>query len=186
MKYKFLIVILLFFTPTAFSKDRLPSSIVVNERNFNKCSEVRITKALFFKILDLGLYAPDCQSFSSVFSKSEKLIRFKYLRTVTGQEFKEGAEEYLGKNLPKQRLEQCQKPFNNLNQLYKNVNDGDFYQLIQSKDNAISITLNNQLIGSIENPDCAIDYYHMWFGKESMDTGFQKLIRKAIKNQKKS
>ncbi len=186
MKYIFLIFILLFITPIAFSKDRLPSSIVVNDTNFNKCSEVRITKALFFNILDLGLYTPNCQTFSSVFSRSEKLIRFKYLRTVTGQEFKEGAEEYLGKNLPKQKLEQCQQPFNTLNQLYKDVSDGDFYQLIQSKDNAISITLNNQLIGTIENPDCAIDYYQMWFGKESMDSGFQKLIKKAMKNQSAS
>lgn len=179
---KFCSWLLFFFSLQTLAKDHLPDTVKISDSQFEKCSEVRITKALFFDVLDLGLYTPNCKEFSSLTSEEPKIIRFSYLRDVSGADFKEGAEEYLEKNLSQEQITRCSEAYDYLNSKYLDVADGDYYQLIQRSDKSIYVTLNEQFIGQVNNPECAMNYYKIWFGKESMDSGFQDLL-KIVANQ---
>ncbi|WP_251358405.1 chalcone isomerase family protein [Kangiella sp. TOML190] len=159
---------------------KLPQTVVKSEQTYHRCSQVRITKALFFKIVDVALYLEDCRNFQGIFSQRAKVLRFSYLRKVTGEQFSEGANEYLQKNLSTEQYERCIPHYSKLNNAYQDVKKGDTYELLMAPDKT-TVTLNKIPIGLITDDSCGELYLNVWFGKESMDSGFQELLEKAHK-----
>mgnify|MGYP005997759869 CR=1 FL=1 len=148
-----------------------PSGIV-----FKLCSQQKITKALFFDIVKVGLYYPSCTGKLSVFDNNNKLLRFHYLRKVTGKQFKEGAEEYLTHNLSESEHEKCFDKYQNINASYTDVDEGDYYDLYHLQSIGLDLLLNNKPKAKFQNPFCESLYFNIWFGKKSMSSDFKKLL----------
>ena len=155
----------------------LPISIKFKNTNFELCAKERVTK-LFFNIVDVGIYYPNCNKAQNIFDQDTKLLRFSYLREVTGKQFTQGAIEYLQENLSQQDKLKCFRHFESLNRTYQNVSSGDYYDLYFLKKEGIELQLNNERLHNMNNPECNSAYLNVWFGKETMDNQFHDLADK--------
>ncbi len=143
---------------------------------FQLCSQQKITKAIFFDVVQVGLYYPSCPEKLTVFDQKSKLLRFHYLRKVKGKQFKEGAEDYLTYNLNEADFKKCFAKYQALNNSYLDVKDGDYYDLFQLQPIGLDLFLNDKSLASFKDSECEALYYNIWFGKESMSSDFQKLL----------
>ncbi len=158
-------------------QEKLPAEITHQSGDgFKLCKQQLITKALFFDIVDVGIYYKDCPKKINVFDDSEKLLRFHYLRKVTGKQFKEGAEEYLKYNLTNKQHKLCFRQYLDINNAYVDVNDGDFYDLFKIKEKGLDLYLNGKPLSQFKNDDCESLYFKIWFGEKSMSSDFKKLL----------
>ena len=141
------------------------------------CSEQKITKALFFDVLFVGLYFKECSKGKDIFTSKDKLLRFHYLRDVKGNQFTEGAEEYLNYNLTEQQKALCWNEYTEINNSYLDVQEGDFYDLYHIGSIGLDLYLNQKPLNTLKSESCESLYFNVWFGKQSMDSGFRKLIK---------
>lgn len=181
MKTKFALILILLTSSIrmeAYSTPILPPTITSqNQVQYTLCSMQTITKALFFDVLNVGLYYYKCPDKYDIFDNTDKLIRFSYLRKVTGKQFSEGADEFLRKNLSK-NLQFCLPVYNDLNSSYKDVGKGDYYDLYFYPTKGLELFFNSQHLITMTNLDCDNAYFNIWFGKKSMNSGFKKLLGK--------
>jgi hypothetical protein len=103
---------------------------------------------------------------------------------VDGEQFTDGAIEYLEENLSDQQKSKCMTEYKDLNKSYKNVKDGDFYDLYLLSDKGIKLYLNQEHIIDMTNTSCDSLYLNVWFGSESMDSQFEDLHKKLKARQK--
>lgn len=153
----------------------LPQEISYQTLKFKLCTQEKITKGIFFDIVNVGIYYQQCNSNQGIFDEQDKLLRFAYLRSVDGEQFTEGAIEYLEENLTEQQQSQCMAEYAELNRSYKDVEDGDFYDLYLLNSKGIKLYLNEEHIIDMTNTACDSLYLNVWFGPESMDSQFEDL-----------
>lgn len=154
---------------------QLEPSVRYQETDYQLCAKQRVTKALLFDVVDVGVYYPDCKQAADIFDDQPKLLRFSYLRDVTGDQFTEGADDFLRDNLEPPEKDQCLTYFNEFNTVYKDVTDGDYYDLFVLPEQGLDLYLNNQQLAQSDNSGCALPYLNIWFGEESMDGDFEDL-----------
>ena len=145
---------------------------------FKRCSQQKITKALFFDVLKIGLYYPDCKDYEGILDDNNKLLRFYYLRDVKGSQFTEGAIEYLDYNLTDDEKKDCLANYQAINTRYRDVSEGDFYDLYLFQSTGLELYLNKVFLGKMSKLSCDSHYLKIWFGEESMDSGFRRLLEK--------
>lgn len=155
----------------------LPSTIQYNDTAFKLCAQERISK-LWFDIVDVGVYYQNCDNAENIFDNQSKLLRFSYLREVTGEQFSDGAIEYLQTNLNDETLNNCSSSYKGLNNAYKTVVSGDAYDLFVIKDIGIKLYLNGKHLHTMANTTCHIPYLNVWFGDDTMDSQFHDLAKK--------
>ncbi|NVJ66795.1 MAG: chalcone isomerase family protein [Gammaproteobacteria bacterium] len=172
-----LIAMLAFSGQSLANDNKLPKTVIhPSGLTFQLCSQQTITKAFFFDVVHVGLYYPSCPEKMTVFNDDSKLLRFHYLRKVTGKQFKKGAEEYLTYNLNKHQHDKCFSRYKDINDSYLDVDDGDYYDLFQIENKGLDLFLNEKSISVFKNKECESLYFNIWFGKKSMSTGFKKLL----------
>lgn len=171
-------------TLSAISMAEMPQQVSYQELTFKLCAQEKITKGIFFDIVNVGVYYQDCSTNQGIFDDKSKLLRFAYLRDVEGEQFTEGAIEYLEENLTEQQQTQCMTAYQDLNNSYKDVKDGDFYDLYLLSEEGIKLYLNQEHIIDMKNTGCDSLYLNVWFGSESMDSQFEDLHTKlkTLKN----
>lgn len=155
----------------------LPKSIEHSQGTFKLCDKERVSK-YFFDIVDVGIYYPNCDTAEHVFDDQTKLLRFSYLREVEGEQFTEGAIEYLEENLSEEEKSRCSEHFAPLNKVYRDVTSGDNYDLFLFQEEGLKLYLNGQALHQMDNPQCHSTYLNVWFGKESMDGQFNDLAER--------
>ena len=176
------LIFIVFFSISFGVIAKLPEHVLhPNGTKFILCSENKITKAIFFDVVRVGLYLEHCDTLNPIFSTSNKLVRFHYLREVTGKQFTEGATEYLTLNLTNEQYSKCFEQYQVVNNSYVDVSDGDYYDLFYFSNSGLDLYLNNKSIGQLKNDDCELPYFKIWFGEKSMDSGFRKLLRNYSK-----
>ncbi|ACV27789.1 chalcone isomerase family protein [Kangiella koreensis] len=164
---------LLIASPLARAK--LEPSVRYQQTDYQLCAQQRVTKALFFDVVDVGVYYPNCQQAENVFDSQPKLLRFSYLREVEGIQFNEGADDFLEDNLTDVEKETCLAAFKDFNTIYKDVADGDYYDLFVTPDQGLNLRLNQSQLAELNQAKCATPYLNIWFGPESMDDDFSEL-----------
>lgn len=154
---------------------KLEPQVSYQQTDYQLCAQQRVTKALFFDVVDVGVYYPNCAQADNVFDSQPKLLRFSYLRKVEGVQFTEGADDFLEDNLTDTEKEACLDAFKDFNTIYKNVVDGDYYDLFVTPNQGINLQLNQSQLAELNQPECAVPYLNIWFGDESMDDDFSEL-----------
>ena len=162
----------------ALAQAKLEPQVSYQGTAYQLCAQQRVTKALFFDVVDVGVYYPDCHLADSVFDSQHKLIRFSYLRKVTGIQFTQGADEFLAENLTETEKNSCLNDFTAFNSIYKDVVAKDYYDLFVLPDQGLNLYLNQSPLAQLNIPECTIPYLNIWFGTESMDNDFSELQKK--------
>ncbi|GAA4359258.1 chalcone isomerase family protein [Kangiella marina] len=157
--------------------NQLPQTISHSKGEFQLCDKERVSK-LWFDIVDVGIYYPSCDTVQHIFDNQTKLLRFAYLREVEGQQFTKGAIEYLEQNLNPQELEYCSEHFSPLNHVYKDVTEGDYYDLYLFEDEGLTLYLNGKHLHDMPSKECHTPYLNVWFGEETMDSQFHDLSKR--------
>lgn len=157
------------------AKAKIEPQISHQQQDYQLCAQQRVTKALFFNVVDVGVYYQDCNNATDIFDQHPKLLRFSYLRKVKGKQFTEGADDFLSKNLTADEKQTCLTDFTEFNAIYKDVADGDYYDLFVTPGHGLNLRLNESELADLDKPDCAAPYLNIWFGQESMDDDFSEL-----------
>ena len=149
----------------ALSAKHLPAVIEHNNKPFQQCKDYTLRYGLLIKVAEIGWYSPDCTQQKNVLASGNKVIRFHYLVNVSGDFFKKSAQEYFLLNLENQEQ---QKQFNDVltafNSGYKDIKDGEYFDLVHIDDASLSLFKNNELLSVTKNSLFSRKYFNIWFG----------------------
>ena len=133
-------------------------------------------------VYDAALYLPGDVAGRDVLKDVPKRFELRYHISIKGPKFGESAVPYLEKNVPAEELARLKPRLEQLNQLYRDVKEGDRYALTYSPGKGTTLSLNNEPLGTIEGADFASAYFAIWLGKKPIsDTMRDDLIGEAKK-----
>ncbi|MFC3195459.1 chalcone isomerase family protein [Marinicella sediminis] len=163
---KFTALASLLLCQTAWATDNLPSTISHNTADFQLCEDFTLRYGVVIKVAEIGWYAPDCSASVSLLEANQKILRFHYHKNVSGDFFRESAEEYFLINLEnKEQQRDLTQPLQQFNQGYTDIKSGEYFDLVHWQDKELNLFKNNQLLASTTNPILANKYFNIWFGK---------------------
>jgi len=159
-------LIFLFLTPSALATEHhLPNFISHQEARLKRCSQGQLKAYRFIHVGYAALYLERCEQITDIFARSAKRLRFFYQREIPAKAFREAAEEYLEINLGA-KFSDWQQTIKQFNKGYRDIMDGDYYDLIFDPRNGLKLSLNGSQIATIENPVIGLAYFNIWFGKQ--------------------
>ncbi|MDX1353004.1 MAG: chalcone isomerase family protein [Thiomicrorhabdus sp.] len=119
------------------------------------------------------------KSFSANELLSEKMplkLELCYKRKVTAQQFIEGAEHVLPKDLSGQLKEQVER----LHSQYQNVKEGDCYALVYLPENQqTQLKFNHQLVFQTNTKHFKALYFGIWIGDKPLSSRLKTTLLKA-------
>lgn len=157
-------------TVDVFAADALPARISA----LTQCSRADLKAFRWIHVGYAALYLRDCQSVSDILSAAPKRLRFLYQRSIPAKAFRDAAEEYLKINLGT-RFGQWRQSFQQFNAHYRDVGDGDFYELAYDQ-NGLKLLLNDQLLATLPDQAQAAAYFSIWFGEEPFSEDLKKAL----------
>ena len=169
-------ILLSFFAMAALAKeDRLPVYLMSKDTHLKRCSRGHLKAFKFFHVGYAALYLDRCQDIKNIFSTSPKRLRFVYDRAVPASAFREASEEYLKTNLGT-KFYGWRQDIKQFNQGYKDIEDGDYYDLIFDPKTGLKLHLNGAEVAKLEDPGIGLAYFNIWFGKEP----FSESLKEAL------
>lgn len=155
--------------------NRLPKVLVSQEKTLNRCSIGQLKAYRIFHVGYAALYLNDCKNSGDIFSNSNIILRFAYDREIPANAFSEAANEYLKINLGEQ-FQQWRQSLGNFNNAYRDIKDGDYYDLEYNPQNGLKLQLNGRLLSQISDPEIGLAYFTIWFGEQP----FSKKLKTAL------
>lgn len=157
---------------SAYAAEALPARI----STMTQCSRAELKAFRWIHVGYAALYLQNCRNASEIFSASPKRLRFLYQRSIPARAFRESSEEYLRINLGS-RFDQWRQSFRQFNSHYRDVGEGDYYELVYDE-NGLKLLLNDQLLATLPDPQQASAYFTIWFGEEPFSEDLKKALLK--------
>ena len=178
MKIRFLLVVTLSFIQFQVLA-KLPSEIKLNDHAYTICKNYTVKYAMFFKVVDVGLYLKECNSKINTIDSSDKVVRFHYHLDVKRKIFIDAAEEfYLKNHAGNKESSELLDELNRFNQAYQDISEDDFYDLHHNQNQSLSLFKNDEILIKSDISEFAMKYFHIWFGEKpavkSLKRSFQK------------
>ncbi len=176
---KILLIILITSLPSvALSTDYLPDTIEQNSSQFERCNTFTLRYGFILKVAEIGWYSPDCSASVPILQATDKIVRFHYLKNVSGDFFRQSAEEYFLLNLSNSEQHNLLKqPLIEFNSNYTDIKSGEYFDLVQINDSNLSLYKNQQLLSVSQNRLLSKNYFNIWFGQkpviDKLKTAFQ-------------
>lgn len=161
----------------AHADEIFPPTLQAREGKLIHCSHAEIKAFHVIEVGNAALYLDNCRNSSDIFSKTPKQLRFVYNKVIPGKAFKEGVEEYLRINLG-QRYSDWEQAFNDFNNHYRDVKEGDYYDLVFDTQAGLQLFLNKKLLGTLKDIDQGLAYFNVWFGNEPFSEELKKELLK--------
>jgi hypothetical protein len=115
-------------------------------------------------VYDAALYLPAEVPGTDALKAIPKRLELRYHISIKGGKFGESAEPFLEKNVPKEVLGRLMPRIEQLNRLYRDVNEGDRYALDYTPGKGTTLSLNGSPLGVVEGADFAAAYFAIWLG----------------------
>ena len=166
------------------ASDHLPEVIEQNNSQFEQCDSFTLRYGFVIKVVDIGWYAPNCQVASPILEADNKIVRFHYHKNVEADFFRDSAEEYFLLNLNgSDQKNQLEQPLLAFNAGYTDIADGEYFDLVHTNGQSLSLYKNNQLLASSDNSQFSQAYFNIWFGEQPV---IQKLKKRFNSCQAKT
>ncbi|MDF1630037.1 MAG: chalcone isomerase family protein [Alcanivoracaceae bacterium] len=94
------------------------------------------------------------------------LLEFTYRREVPGSAFSRSATAMIERNVEAATFADLQQRVEAFNSHYRDIGDGDSYQLRYLSNGRLELLLNNELLASEQGHEFANAYLQIWFGPE--------------------
>jgi len=184
MKSITLAIILLMAQPS-MAAGHLPKNIDHNNLSYEQGDVFTLRYGLVIKVAEIGWYAPNCAEAPPILEASNKIVRFHYFKNVKADFFKESAAEYFLKNLNSdQQKRQLADVLQEFNAGYTDIADGEYFDLIHSAGDQLSLFKNDHLLAVANNAPFSQSYFNIWFGQEpvidKLKTAFSKCEKKRL------
>jgi Chalcone isomerase-like len=168
------LLIIVFSLPlVARAEELFPSTIQTPEAKLLHCSSAELKAFRLIHVGNAGLYLEDCKTIDDIFAKTPKQLRFAYEKAIPAKAFREASEEYLKINLG-QKYTEWQQAFKGFNSNYRDVKEGDYYDLTFDTKTGLKLFLNKKLLGTLKDPQQGLAYFNVWFGKEPFSEELKK------------
>jgi Chalcone isomerase-like len=168
------LLIIVFGLPlVAQAEELFPPFVKTSEAKLLHCSHAELKAFRLIHVGNAALYLEDCKTTGDIFSKTPKQLRFAYEKAIPAKAFREASEEYLKINLG-QKFTEWEKPFKNFNANYRDVKEGDYYDLVYATKTGLQLFLNNKLLGTLKDSAQSLAYFNVWFGKEPFSEDLKK------------
>jgi len=105
-----------------------------------------------------------------------RALELRYFWAIKGNLFGEAADELLKRNLSTKELDAIQSRLDELNKLYRDVEEGDRYRLTYETGKGTTLSYNGKALGTIPGRDFADAYFSIWLGKDPISTAFRDQI----------
>ena len=145
----------------AVASTQHPSALDTGIR-LDQCRSAPVQALRFIEVGVASLWRDSCGSAQPL--TPPLLLEFTYRREVPGSAFSRSATAMLERNVNPATFADMKKRIEAFNSHYRDIGDGDSYQLRYLGDGRLELLLNNELLASEQGHDFANAYLQIWFG----------------------
>lgn len=173
-------VLLFLLSCTVNALEQFPEQLTSEATALSRCSQAELKAFRWIHVGYAAVYLPSCDGLNDFFSETPKRLRFVYEKSIPAKAFKEASQEYLKLNLGKQ-FDEWRTSFIQFNEGYRDIKDGDFYDLIYSPEQGLKLFMNNTLMTSLDDPVKGLAYFNIWFGREPFSADLKRSLLSPAK-----
>jgi hypothetical protein len=128
----------------------------------------------FLKVYVAALYLAPGADPSRVLEDVPKRLEIQYLRSFTADQFRKATEVKIAENVDAETLERLRPRIDELNALYRNVEQGDRYALTYLPGKGTELSYNGRPLGRVEGAEFASAVFSIWLGSAPVDEGLKR------------
>jgi len=128
----------------------------------------------FLKVYVAALYLAPGTDPSRVLEDVPKRLEIEYLRGFTAEQFRTVTEAKIADNVDAGTLERLRPKIDELNALYRNVEQGDRYALTYVPGKGTELSYNGRPLGRVEGAEFASAVFSIWLGSAPVDEGLKR------------
>lgn len=139
-----------------------PSTLDTGIR-LDQCRSAPVQALRFIEVGKASIWRDGCDQQTQVLAPP-LLLEFTYRREVPGSAFSRSATAMLERNVNPATFADLKQRIEAFNSHYRDIGDGDSYQLRYLSDGRLELLLNNELLASEQGHEFANAYLQIWFG----------------------
>ena len=143
--------------PASFFGDEAPA--------MQACTRGDVRALRFIRVGEARLSLDDCAR-NGLPLEPPLRLQFSYRRDVPGDAFAEAAETMIKRNADPDVFAELQPRIQAFNANYRDIGDGDTYQLDYATDGRLLLSLNGEPLATERGDDFALHYLNIWFGDD--------------------
>ncbi len=129
------------------------------------CRSAPVTALRFIEVGKASLWRDDCAS-GPASLQPPLLLEFAYQRDVPGSAFSQAAMAMVERNISDSAFADLKARLERFNSHYRDIGDGDRYQLRYLPGGELELLLNNEVLTREQGHDFASAYLNIWFGPQ--------------------
>ncbi|MEE4250597.1 MAG: chalcone isomerase family protein [Alcanivoracaceae bacterium] len=162
MKSRLLSSLILLCCAQASASTQHPSTLESGTR-LDQCRSAPVQALRFIEVGVASLWRDSCGQQAQPLAPP-MMLEFTYRREVPGSAFSRSATAMIERNVNPATFADLKQRIEAFNSHYKDIGDGDSYQLRYLDDGRLELLLNNELLATEQGHDFANAYLQIWFG----------------------
>jgi len=123
-----------------------------------------------------GLYlGPGCSP-DRILTDAPKRLEISYFHTIHAEDFAFATRSGIEKNVSEVEFAQLSGRIDRFVALYRDVEPGDRYAITYIPNQGTELSLNGQVLGSVEGADFAAAMFAIWFGENGVDLSLKRTL----------
>jgi len=128
----------------------------------------------FLKVYVAALYLAPGADPGRVLEDVPKRLEIQYLRGFSAEQFRQATEAKIADNVDAETLGRLRPRIDELNALYRNVEQGDRYALTYLPGKGTELSYNGRPLGRVEGAEFATAVFSIWLGSAPVDEGLKR------------
>lgn len=129
---------------------------------------------VFIQAYEGALYLQEGKTADQVLDeKAARLLLLHYFHGIRAEDFADATTEMIRKNVSPDRFSALAPKIEQFNRLYRDVRPGDRYTASYIPGTGTSLSLNDDLLGTIEGGEFSAALFSVWLGERPIDKTFR-------------
>ncbi len=129
---------------------------------------------VFIRAYEGALYLQEGKTAEQVLDdRTARLLLLHYFHAIRAEDFVDATTEMIRKNVSPDRFSALAPKIEQFNRLYRDVRPGDHYTAAYMPGTGTSLSLNDDLLGTVEGAEFAAAFFSIWLGERPIDKTFR-------------
>ena len=129
---------------------------------------------VFIQAYEGALYLQEEKTADQVLDeKAARLLLLHYFHAIRSDDFADATTEMIRKNVSPDRFSALSPKIEEFNLLYRDIRPGDHYAAAYIPGTGTSLSLNDDLLGTIEGAEFGAAFFSIWLGGRPIDKTFR-------------
>lgn len=146
-----------------------------SQTRLDPCRSAPVKALRFIKVGKATLWRNDCVN-GQASLQPPLLLEFAYQRDVPGSAFSQAAMAMVERNVSDATFAELKARLERFNSHYRDIGDGDRYQLRYLPGGELELLLNNEVLTREQGHDFALAYLNIWFGPQPYSESLKKQL----------